>query len=110
MSNWSNWKPMPSPQTCRQIEGPDGPGVYQIRHRMTKQFIQFGIGVECRKRMKSLFPEPYGSGKRNNSYKRDYVFSNWQVLEYRTLPTGTREEAKQIEDEIKAQNNHMFNT
>lgn len=110
MSNWSSWTPLPPPQNCREIKGPEGPGVYQIRNKVTQQFILFGIGVECRKRMKSLFPEPYGTGKRNNSNKREYVLTNWQVLEYRTLSTRTREEAKLIEDGIKAQNIHLYNT
>lgn len=110
MNTWSNWKSMPSPQDYRQIQGAEGPGVYQIRNKTTGKNIQFGIGVECRKRMKSLFPEPYGTGKRNNSYKRVYILANWQQLEYRTHPTATREEAKRMEDGIKAQNNHLFNT
>jgi hypothetical protein len=107
---WSNWKKMPSPESCRQIEGPDGPGIYQVRNCISNQFIQFGIGVACRKRMKSLFPEPFGSGKRNNSGKRDYILKNWKNLEYRTAATRTREEAKRLEDEIKREKNHLFNT
>ena len=109
MKNWSNWNPMPTPDNCRKIDAPKGAGVYQIRNKKTNQFIQFGIGVECQKRMKSLFPAPHGSGKRNNSDKRNYILKNWSNLEYRTLATDTREEAKQIEDGIKAQNNHLFN-
>lgn len=110
MKNWTNWKPMPSPDTCRKIEGPKGAGLYQIRNKKTDKFIQFGIGKECQRRMKSLFPAPYGTGKRNNAAKREYVLKNWKTLEYRTRETDTRSEAKQIEDLIKAQNNHLFNT
>lgn len=110
MSEWTNWRPMPPPEDCRLIAAPKGPGVYQIRNKITGQFIQFGIGVECQKRMKSLFPEPYGCGKRNNSSKRQYILANWKSLEYRTLPTTTRDEAKRVEDDIKRQNNHLFNT
>ncbi len=108
--NWTLWKPMPSPQTCRLIEGPKGPGVYQIRNRLSKQHIQFGISKECQKRLKSLFPKPYGCGTRNNSDKREYILQNWSILEYRTLSTLTRPEAKEIEDHIKFQQNHLFNT
>ena len=110
MNEWTHWKSMPSPDACKMIEGPTGPGVYQIRNKKTNQFIQFGIGIECRKRMKSLFPTPYGSGTRNNTEKRIYILQNWMLLEYRTLSTDTREEAKHLEDSIKAQKNHLFNT
>lgn len=101
---------MPTPENCRRIAAPDGPGVYQIRNKKSNQLIQFGIGKECRKRMKSLYPAPYGSGKRNNENKRKYILENWVHLEFRTIGTKTREEAKIIEDSIKAKNNHLFNT
>lgn len=107
---WSDWKEMPSPENCREIQGPTGPGVYQIRNKKTNQLIQFGIGNECKKRMNSLFPKPYGSGTRNNSDKRNYILINWADLEYRTLDTATKTAAKRIEDQIKGQNNHLFNT
>lgn len=110
IGKWSEWKPMPSPDLCRSIDAPEGPGVYQIRNRITKQLIQFGIGNECQERMKSLFPKPYGKGTRNNEYKRKYILENWRQLDYRTMPTSTRFEAKEIEDELKALNNHLFNT
>ena len=108
--NWTIWQPICAPEYCRQIQGPDGPGVYQLRNKKTKQLVLFGIGVACRQRMKSLFPAPYGTGKRNNSEKRDYVFKQWRQIEYRTCATNTRADAKAIEDEIKAQRNHIFNT
>jgi hypothetical protein len=101
---------MPSPENCRQIEGPSGPGVYQVRNDKTNQFVLFGISNNCRNRMKSFFPPPYGTGKRNNEDKRKYVFRNWQNLQYRTYETTTRDEAKNIEDRLKAQGNHIFNT
>lgn len=110
MKNWTNWKPMPSPQDCKNIEGPEGPGVYQIRNFKNDMLIQFGIGIECRKRMRSLFPPPHGTGTRNNSSKREYLLNNWQDLMYRTYPTTTREEAARIEAGLKAQHNHLFNT
>jgi len=108
--NWSNWKKTPRPENCRQITGPEGPGVYQIRHKSTKQKVQFGIGIQCRKRMESLFPRPYGVGTRNNEGKRNYILINCKDLEYRTLATIDREGAKLIEDNIKVKNDHLFNT
>ncbi|WP_298392226.1 hypothetical protein [Flavobacterium sp.] len=91
---WSQWKPMPQPESCRAIDAPIGPGIYQIKTSNTNQFILFGIGVQCQKRMKSLYPKPYGVGTRNNSDKRDFILKHWKSLEYRTLSTATREEAK----------------
>ncbi|MEZ4722906.1 MAG: hypothetical protein R2813_13615 [Flavobacteriales bacterium] len=101
---------MPKPEQCRSIEAPEGPGVYQVRHSDSKINVLFGIGVECQKRMKSLYPKPYGVGTRNNQDKRNHILKNWKTLEYRTMRTSTREQAKLIEDQIKAQESHLFNT
>ena len=110
LTEWSKWRPMPEPKSCRSIDGPDCPGVYQIRDIKLKILVLFGISKHCRKRMKSFFPAPYGTGKRNNACKREYVLRNWRNLEYRTTPTENREIAKSIEDELKGQQNHLFNT
>ncbi|MBU2912933.1 hypothetical protein [Reichenbachiella agariperforans] len=108
--NWTNWKELPSPEQCRGIEAPNGAGIYQLRNKKTDELVLFGISVTCRKRMKSLYPKPYGTGTRNNSGKREYVLNNWQNIQYRTLSTSDRDEAKRIEDEIKQKDNHIFNT
>lgn len=110
MIKWCDWKPMPAPSECRTIKGPEGPGVYQIRNKKTGQFIQFGESKTCRERMKSFFPKPYGTGTRNNEKKREYILTNWKVLEYRTCPTNSKEEAVQIDRKLKSLNNHLFNT
>jgi hypothetical protein len=107
---WSEWKRLPSPANCRTVEAPIGPGVYQLRHRITHENILFGIGKECRKRMQSLFPKPYGTGTRNNESKRIFVLKNWEVIEYRTLSTVTRGDAAMIEKSLKAACDHIFNT
>jgi hypothetical protein len=109
-TNWTIWQPIGAPEQCRQIAAPAGPGVYQLQNKKTKQMVLFGIGVECKRRMKSLFPAPYGTGKRNNGEKREYVLKHWRDIEYRTFATATREQAKLIEDEIKTQRTHIFNT
>jgi len=109
-NKWTGWMPLCAPESCRQIAGPDGPGVYQLRNKKTNQFVQFGIGIRCRYRMKSLFPEPFGTGKRKNSEKREYVLKHWRDIEYRTCVTESRDKAKLIEDDLKAQRNHIFNT
>jgi excinuclease UvrABC nuclease subunit len=110
MIKWCDWKPMPGPTECRNIIGPEGPGVYQIRNKKTGQYIQFGESQNCRKRMKSFFPKPYGAGTRNNEMKRNYILTNWKVLEYRTCPTNSKAEAVEIDRNLESLNNHLFNT
>lgn len=108
--DWSNWTAMPSPERCKQIEGPECSGVYQVRNKRTEEFILFGESVTCRKRMRSLFPKPYGTGTRNNENKRNYVLANWQDLEYRTVETQTKADAVIIDRYLKSLVNHKFNT
>ena len=108
--DWSKWIPMPSPETCRMIKGPEGPGVYQLHNRKTKEFIQFGESKHCMKRMKSLFPKPYGIGTRNNEEKRKYVLENWKDLSFRTYKAKSKVEAVAIDRYLKSLNIHKFNT
>ena len=46
---WTSWKPIPSPDTCKTIKGPENAGVYQIRNRKTKEFILFGESGNAKK-------------------------------------------------------------
>ncbi|MDP2174540.1 MAG: hypothetical protein Q8K70_01375 [Bacteroidota bacterium] len=107
---WTDWRPMPSPDNCKEIIGPDGPGVYQIRNKNTDEFIQFGESKTCQYRMKSLYPKPFGIGTRNNESKRLYILNNWKFLEYRTAKTNSKEDAVKIDRYLKSLNNHKFNT
>lgn len=109
-SEWSGWQPMPKPENCRTINGPAESGIYQIKDKESNELILFGIGKKCQKRMKSLYPKPFGTGTRNNEAKRKHVLGNWEKLEYRTMKTKTKKEAKTVEDFLKAKNNHHFNT
>jgi len=101
IQKWSIWKVMPSPEMCRHIEGPDGPGVYQLRNNKTKELVLFGISNKCKRRMKSLFPAPFGTGKRNNADKRKYVLKNWMNIEYRTCATLRRQNQKTLKMPLK---------
>jgi hypothetical protein len=107
---WSIWFRMPAPDRIRDIRAPAGPGVYQVRNRTTDEFVLFGISVTLQKRMKSLMPAPYGTGRRNNTKKRDYVYEQYADLDYRYVVTSTREEAVEIEARVKEAGNHLFNT
>lgn len=106
---WTNWIKFPSAQRIRDIRGPKGPGIYQIKNIKTEELILFGIGELCQKRMQSLMPAPYGSGTRNASDKREYVLEHYEDLVYRFIATKTREEAADFERFIRSQNNHLFN-
>ena len=108
-SRWTNWIKFPAPEKIRDIRGPAGPGVYQVKNEKTGELILFGIGGECQKRMQSLMPAPWGTGTRNASDKRQYIYDNYKDLVYRFIKTDTRKEAADIERAIKAQNNHLFN-
>jgi len=108
--NWSEWVQMPSPETCRDIKGPTESGVYQIKNRKTKEFIQFGESKTCQERMKSFFPKPFGKGTRNNERKRLYILENWEDLDYRTIATVSKEDAVAIDRFLKSLNIHLFNT
>ena len=110
MEEWSSWRPMPSPENCRDLRGPKGPGLYQVRNKETDEYILFGISIQCHDRMKSLYPIPYGVGNRESNDKRQYILKNWMTLEYRTLETKTRVQAAFIEKELKSLNNHKWNT
>src|ERR1022692_895351 len=107
MNDWSDWKPMPAPEYCRAIDGPVGPGVYQVRNKNTNQFIQFGEGGACQIRMRSLYPKPFGTGTRNNEAKRNYILQHWKSLEYRTLSTNSKAEAVIVDRKLKALKNHL---
>ena len=101
---WKDWQAMP--ENCNEIIGPENSGVYQVRNIITKEPILFGNGVNCQKRMKSLYT---GNG-RNNKDKVNQVKGNWQDLEYRTMETNCKEEAEAVEGLLKSKKNHRFKT
>ena len=72
MHEWSIWRSMPSPEKCRELIGPKGPGLYQVRHKETDEYILFGISIKCKEKMISLYPVPYGIGNRYDN-KINYV-------------------------------------
>ena len=80
--SWTNWIKFSPPEKARDIRG-KGPGIYQIKNAKTDEPVLFGIGSECQKRMRSLMPAPWGSGTRNLSDKREYVYENYKDLVYR---------------------------
>lgn len=118
--NWTNWKSLPNPSKSynsfrslmmNAVRNPSYPGVYQLKNNDTGEYVLFGVGVKVGERMCSLIPKEYGGvGRRNNHYKREYVWKNIEYIQFRTINTETRNEALEIERFLKHQNIHIFNT
>jgi hypothetical protein len=81
-----------------------------LRNRASGELILFGRAGHVAQRMTSLLPKPLGRGTRRNQAKREYVLEHIEDIEYRTLACTDKEEAKQVERELTAQERHLFNT
>ena len=118
--NWTNWKSLPNPYKSnssfrslimKAVRNPSYPGVYQLKNNDTGEYVLFGVGIKVGERMCSLIPKEYGGvGRRNNHYKREYVWKNIEHIQFRTITTESRNEALEIERFLKHQNIHIFNT
>ena len=107
---WVEWRPFPDPRRNDFIYVPFGFGVYQLRNKVTGEYILFGEGKNLAYRMSSLLPSPYGEGKRVNKKKREYVWKNIAEIEYRTVVCGDKKEAQRIQEELKRMKIHRFNS
>jgi len=108
--DWVEWRPFPNPERNDFIYAPFGFGVYQLRNKVTGEYIRFGGGKNAAYRMSSLLPSPYGQGTRENKQKRGYVWKNITEIEYRTVVCGGKNEAQRIQEELKRMKIHRFNT
>lgn len=108
--HWSEWSKFPDSTRGEYLTAPFGMGVYQLINSKTGQLILFGKGKNLAYRMTSLLPPPYGQGNRNNENKRLYVLKNLHEIQYRTISVTSAKEMKYIEDDLKSENNHLFNT
>lgn len=105
----SDWKKLPNPLKGEFLSVPISPGVYQIRNRLTGEYVLFGRGENLAYRFCSLFlKELYGKGTRKNVKKINFVGQNLENLEYRFMPKDSVNGAKEIEREVKEQYNHLF--
>lgn len=107
---WTKWLPFPSSENIRNIVAPNGPGVYELKNKVTGEYVLVGISVGVRRRMKSLMPAPYGVGRRDNHKKRKYVLDNYQDIVYRTIATANRLEAENIERSLLFTGKYIYNT
>jgi len=105
---WSKWLPFPNPIQCDYLHAPFGWGVYHLRKG--EKYVLFGSSKNLASRMCSLLPLPSGQGGRKNEAKRKYVLENIKSIDYRTVACKTKEEALQIERELRSLKIHCFNT
>jgi hypothetical protein len=108
--NWSKWRPFPHPHNKGILVSPYGFGIYQLKNIKTNEFTMFGRGDHLSHRMSTILPVPFGISGRRNMNKKDYVLSNINDIEYRTILCNSHEECVQIENEIKKLKIHKFNT
>src|SRR4030042_2286776 len=106
--NWTRWKPFPNPKRNDYVYAPYGPGVYQLRNKITGEYILFGESKNVAYRMTSLLPILLGQGRRRNEAKKKYILKNIQMMEYRTIACN-KEDALRIQSELKRLNIHKFN-
>ena len=108
MCEWSEWRSFPDPAQLGYLVAPLGPGVYELRNRLTFQLVLVGIGTWCAYRMSSLLPD--GAGTRNNNSKREYVAAHVADIEYRTIACRAKSDAARIERELKRRCSYLFPT
>ena len=110
-NQWSKWREFADPKNHGILVAPWSFGVYQIRDKITKQFIYCGKGNFVGYRMLSLLPKYYfGKGTRNNTKLREYVMNHLNHIEYRTISCDSEQEAFKIERESKKEDEYLFNT
>jgi hypothetical protein len=91
------------------LVAPFGPGCYELRIR--EQLLLLGCGRNVAERMSSLLPKPWGCGRQSNDRKRQVVFDNLGVVEYRTLACDSRGAAAAEEAKMRARKaEYMFGT
>jgi hypothetical protein len=109
LPGWSAWRKFPDPRERGILVAPFGPGCYELRNG--NQLVLYGMGGNVAQRMTSLLPEGFGCGTRNNSQKREYVLSHLATIEYRTLASATKDDAKICERELWARRlDYLFPT
>ncbi len=102
MSKWSEWRPFPDPKKQEYLHAPFGAGVYELRHKSTRELVLYGSSRNVAYRMTSLLPALRGGrGKRDNDEKRDYVYKHLEDIEYQTLACRTPEKAKKEESQLR---------
>ena len=104
---FSDWQPFPHPRHGGRLEGPFGPGCYELRYSDTRELLLCGSSSHVCWRMTSLLPAPFGQGARNKSKKREDVWKNITRVEYRTMACNGVLEAQAMEARLLAENTYI---
>ncbi len=111
MTNWSEWRSFPDPRQNGILIAPFGAGCYEFRRRDSGELILFGMGGHVAQRLTSLLPRPHGCGTRNNEGKRQYILDHLALIEYRTIPCVSADEARAVENGMKERKGlYLFKT
>ncbi len=105
--SWSRWRNFPDPKSGDYLSAPFGRGVYELRNKITKKLVLFGMSKNVAHRMSSLLPAPVGTGTRKNMRKREYVKNYLNDIDYRTKACLNVEEAKG-EEQLLRQNKKAY--
>jgi hypothetical protein len=92
---WSNWKRFPDPQAGESLQAPIGPGLYEVRNAVSGDLVAFDYSGQVASALSQLLPDDSAPFWRR-FLQRDPVVHRSRDLEYRTLATTTKEEARLI--------------
>lgn len=106
MNRWGRWNHMIHPAKCMEFHLHGGPMLYQVRNRYERQNILCGAVVPHEILMGIFFPTPYGIG--NYPEANQYILKNYNLLDYRTMKTGSYEEALQTLASVHTRGKYMF--
>jgi hypothetical protein len=99
MQTWTSWKRFPDAHSGGLVEAPIGPGVYEVRHVDTGEVIAFGHSGS----VANAIGELKINGKAGVWAKLFHRSASIPVndLEYRTVATASRSEAKVAASRLK---------
>jgi hypothetical protein len=93
MQTWSGWKRFPDLESGDAVEGPLGPGVYEVRHTMTGRLVAFGHANNVANAIAALKING-GLSPLARLFRRPPLVSRFSDLEYRTCAAASRADAK----------------
>ena len=93
MQTWSGWKRFPDLESGDAVEGPLGPGVYEVRHTMTGRVMAFGHANNVANAIAALKING-GLSPLARLFRRPPLVSRFSDLEYRTCAAASRADAK----------------
>jgi len=92
VQTWSGWKRFPD-ASIDQIEAPDGPGVYEVRHTLTGRAVAFGHAADVANAITHLMHNG-GVSAFGRLFGRPSLMPRVADLEFRTSAAANRADAK----------------